>query len=78
MAVRATTRAIYTNGPIGGAFRGFGVPQAAVAQEALLDDVAAQLGVSLSTLYAYVDAKGQPRERAAGLLGKRGVTAAAR
>src|SRR4029077_14179303 len=39
-AVRATTRAIYTNGPIGGAFRGFGVPQAAIAQEALLDDVA--------------------------------------
>jgi CO/xanthine dehydrogenase Mo-binding subunit len=43
-AVRATTRAIYTNGPICGAFRGFGVPQAAVAHEALVDDVAAQLG----------------------------------
>ena len=39
-AVRATTRAIHTNGPIGGAFRGFGVPQAAVAHEALVDDVA--------------------------------------
>ena len=35
---------IYTNGPIGGAFRGFGVPQAAIAQEALLDDVAASSG----------------------------------
>lgn len=34
-------------------------------------DVAAQLGVSLSTLYAYVDAKGRPRERATELLGKR-------
>lgn len=34
-------------------------------------DVAAQLGVSVSTLYAYVDAKGQPRERASELLGKR-------
>ena len=44
-AVRATTRAIYTNGPIGGAFRGFGVPQAAIAQEALLDDLAEQLGI---------------------------------
>ena len=44
-AVRATTRAIYTNGPIGGAFRGFGVPQAAVAHEALVDDVAERLGV---------------------------------
>ncbi|MBP7624833.1 MAG: recombinase family protein, partial [Xanthomonadales bacterium] len=36
-------------------------------------DVALQLGVSVSTLYAYVDAKGQPRERASELLGKRGV-----
>ena len=34
-------------------------------------DVAHQLGVSLSTLYAYVDPKGRPRERAAELLGKR-------
>ena len=34
-------------------------------------DVAAQLGVSLSTLYAYVDARGQPRPRAAELLVKR-------
>ncbi len=31
-------------------------------------DVAQQLGVSLSTLYAYVDAKGEPRERARALL----------
>jgi CO/xanthine dehydrogenase Mo-binding subunit len=44
-AVRATTRAIYTNGPVGGAFRGFGVPQAAVVHEALIDDVAEQLGI---------------------------------
>jgi aldehyde oxidoreductase len=44
-AVRATTRAIYTNGPIGGAFRGFGVPQGAIAGEALVDDVAIQLGI---------------------------------
>jgi CO/xanthine dehydrogenase Mo-binding subunit/aerobic-type carbon monoxide dehydrogenase small subunit (CoxS/CutS family) len=44
-AVRATTRAIYTNGPIGGAFRGFGVPQAAIAQEAALDDLAERLGL---------------------------------
>ncbi|WP_184222543.1 recombinase family protein [Granulicella aggregans] len=34
-------------------------------------DVAAQLGISLSTLYAYVDAQGQPRARSAELLGKR-------
>jgi DNA invertase Pin-like site-specific DNA recombinase len=31
-------------------------------------DVAHQLGVSLSTLYAYVDAKGEPRERGRELL----------
>ena len=34
-------------------------------------DVAKQLGVSVSTLYAYVDAKGGARERATELLGKR-------
>ena len=42
-------------------------------------DVAVQLGVSVSTLYAYVDAKARPRERASELLAKRGAkpTAAA-
>ena len=40
-------------------------------------DVASQLGVSLSTLYAYVDARGRPRERASELLGKRRVASAA-
>ena len=34
-------------------------------------DVAHQLGVSLSTLYAHVDAKGEPRERAGALLEQR-------
>jgi AcrR family transcriptional regulator len=33
-------------------------------------DVAAELGVSLSTLYAYVDGKGGPKERARRLLGR--------
>lgn len=36
-------------------------------------DVAVQLGMSVSTLYAYVDAEGRPRERASDLLGKRGA-----
>jgi DNA invertase Pin-like site-specific DNA recombinase len=36
-------------------------------------DVAAQLGVSVSTLYAYVDAEGQPREQARELLGQKKV-----
>ena len=39
--VLARTRAIYTNAPPAGAFRGFGVPQAAIAHEALMDDLAA-------------------------------------
>jgi CO/xanthine dehydrogenase Mo-binding subunit/aerobic-type carbon monoxide dehydrogenase small subunit (CoxS/CutS family) len=43
--VRALTRAIHTNEPPAGAFRGFGVPQAAIAQEQLLDDLADRLGI---------------------------------
>jgi aldehyde oxidoreductase len=42
---RAIGRAIHTNGPISGAFRGFGVPQAAVMQETLYDELAATLGM---------------------------------
>ena len=38
-------RAIYTNGPIAGAFRGFGVPQAAIAHEALYDEFAEECGL---------------------------------
>ena len=44
-AVLATTRAIHTNNPIAGAFRGFGVPQAAIAHETLMDDLATKLGI---------------------------------
>lgn len=40
-------------------------------RENVARDVAAQLGISLSTLYAYVDAHGQPRAQAAELLSKR-------
>jgi CO/xanthine dehydrogenase Mo-binding subunit/aerobic-type carbon monoxide dehydrogenase small subunit (CoxS/CutS family) len=35
----------FTNAPPAGAFRGFGVPQAALAHEALMDDLAAQVGL---------------------------------
>lgn len=42
---RAETRAMHTNGPVSGAFRGFGVPQAAVLQESLYDDLAAACGM---------------------------------
>jgi CO/xanthine dehydrogenase Mo-binding subunit/aerobic-type carbon monoxide dehydrogenase small subunit (CoxS/CutS family) len=43
--VRNLSRAIYTNGPPSGAFRGFGVPQAAIAQESLFDDLAQAAGI---------------------------------
>ena len=43
--VQCTTAAIHTNGPPSGAFRGFGVPQAAIAGEALMDMLAARLGL---------------------------------
>ena len=38
--VRADSRAILTNSPPSGAFRGFGVPQAAIAHETLIDELA--------------------------------------
>lgn len=43
--VRALTRAVYTNGPIAGAFRGFGVPQSTFATETLMDELAAKIGM---------------------------------
>jgi aldehyde oxidoreductase len=42
---RALTRAIQTNIVPAGAFRGFGVPQTAIAQEQLYDDLAIRLGI---------------------------------
>ncbi|HQY42949.1 MAG TPA: molybdopterin-dependent oxidoreductase [Paracoccaceae bacterium] len=43
--VTARARAIHTHGPVAGAFRGFGVPQAAVAQETLFDQMADAAGI---------------------------------
>lgn len=43
--VRAVTRAVLTNAPVAGAFRGFGVPQSTIAHEALLDELAEKAGV---------------------------------
>jgi len=42
---RALTRAVHTHLVPAGAFRGFGVPQAAVAQEQLYDQLADKLGI---------------------------------
>lgn len=44
-AVHCTTRAVLTTDAIAGAFRGFGVPQAAIAHEALMDGLADKLGM---------------------------------
>jgi CO/xanthine dehydrogenase Mo-binding subunit len=44
-AYRARTEAIHTNQPPSGAFRGFGVPQAAIAQEGLFDELADRIGI---------------------------------
>ena len=42
---RARSRAIHTHCPPSGAFRGFGVPQAAIAQETAFDELADRLGI---------------------------------
>ncbi len=42
---KAEARAIHTNGPVSGAFRGFGVPQAAIMQETLFDELAEKVGM---------------------------------
>lgn len=44
-AYRAQTRAVHTHCVPAGAFRGFGVPQAAIAQESLFDELAGKLGM---------------------------------
>lgn len=44
-AIAARARAIHTHGPVSGAFRGFGVPQAALWQETLYDRLAEQVGL---------------------------------
>ena len=42
---RARGRAIHTHGPVSGAFRGFGVPQATICQETLYDELADKIGM---------------------------------
>lgn len=41
----AQSKGIYTNNPPAGAFRGFGVPQSAIAQESLFDALAEKIGM---------------------------------
>jgi aldehyde oxidoreductase len=42
---RAEAKGIYTNCPPAGAFRGFGVPQSAIAQEGIFDELAEAIGM---------------------------------
>ena len=44
-AIHATARAIHTHGPVSGAFRGFGVPQAMALTETLIDRLAEAAGI---------------------------------
>jgi aldehyde oxidoreductase len=44
-SARTSGKAIFTNNPSAGAFRGFGVPQAAIAHEAMMDDLAEKLNL---------------------------------
>ena len=43
--VKNSSAAIHSNGPPAGAFRGFGVPQCAIAHEALMDELAAMAAI---------------------------------
>jgi CO/xanthine dehydrogenase Mo-binding subunit len=43
--VEARARAVYSNGPKAGQFRGFGTPQAAFAMECALDELSERLGI---------------------------------
>ena len=43
--LRALTRAVFTNNTVSGAFRGFGVPQAHIVTEALLDELAEKVNM---------------------------------
>jgi CO/xanthine dehydrogenase Mo-binding subunit/aerobic-type carbon monoxide dehydrogenase small subunit (CoxS/CutS family) len=73
-AVKCTSAAIYTSDTPAGAFRGFGVPQAAIAHEALMDELALKLGIdelefrSRNALrHGSVTATGQKLKASAGL-----------
>ncbi len=44
-AVHATATGVFTNAPPAGAFRGFGIPQAAIAHDGLIDMMAEKIGM---------------------------------
>ena len=72
--VLARSAGRFTNAPPAGAFRGFGVPQSALVHEALMDDLAAQIGMDPLEFRAVnairagdATATGQVLEHSAGL-----------
>ena len=69
---RARSRAIHTNCPPSGAFRGFGVPQSAVAQECLFDELADKLGIDRLT-FRIQNALGNGDPTVCGQVFKQGV-----
>ncbi|WP_449240997.1 molybdopterin cofactor-binding domain-containing protein [Desulfoscipio gibsoniae] len=44
--VKIDTYTVYTNNPVSGAMRAFGAPQAAIAHEAIIDELAKKIGIS--------------------------------
>ena len=48
--VHLETYAVYTNNPVGGAFRGFGVPQVNAAMEGMMERLAGRLGMDPAKL----------------------------
>ena len=63
--VDATTVAVHTNAPPSGAFRGFGVPQAGLAHEALYDELAEKCGID-PLEFRLINAIGAGQETATG------------
>ncbi len=73
--VHTRGRAILTNEPVAGAFRGFGVPQAAIAHETMMDDLAERLHIDRLEIrrrnalrVGHVTATGQKLEASCGLV----------
>ncbi|MCZ6858807.1 MAG: molybdopterin-dependent oxidoreductase [Alphaproteobacteria bacterium] len=63
--VENTSVAVHTNAPPSGAFRGFGVPQAALAHEALYDELAEKCGID-PLEFRLINAIGAGQETATG------------
>jgi CO/xanthine dehydrogenase Mo-binding subunit len=71
---RLTSRAVYTNNPVGGPFRGFGAPQAAAAVEQAMDELARRLELDpLELRRRNLPGEGGPAAAGAALHGVEGL-----